>query len=63
MKPTEIEHINGVILKHAKVLNIVCPANEKISLLIRQLSSEADVPVEQRPPIAAETLLAWVTQK
>jgi 2-dehydropantoate 2-reductase len=62
-KPTEIEHINGAILKHAKGLNIVCPANEKISLLIRQLSSEADVPVEQRPPIAAETLLAWVTQK
>jgi 2-dehydropantoate 2-reductase len=62
-KPTEIEHINGAILKHAKTLNIACPANEKISGLIRQLSDTASLTQEQKPPIAAKTLLAWVSGK
>ena len=60
-KPTEIEHINGAILKHAKALIIVCPANEKISFLISQLSSRETLTVEQKPPIAAKTLLEWVS--
>jgi 2-dehydropantoate 2-reductase len=62
-KPTEIEHINGAILKHAKTLNIACPVNEKISDLIIQLSDLASQTHEQKPPIAAETLLAWVSGK
>jgi 2-dehydropantoate 2-reductase len=62
-KPTEIEHLNGAILKNAKNLNINCPANEKISSLISQLSENAHLTDEQKPPIAAETLLAWVSAK
>ena len=62
-KPTEIEHINGAILNYGKRLKIACPANEKISFLIRKLNSQTDVPDGHRPPIPAETLLAWVTQK
>lgn len=62
-KPTEIEHINGAILKHAKSLNIACPANEKIRGLILQLSNETILTEEQKPPIASETLLAWVSVK
>ena len=30
-KTTKMEHLNSAILKHAKTLNIACPANEKIS--------------------------------
>ena len=56
-KPTEIEHINGAILKHAKSLNIACPANEKISSLISQLGGEVSLSEQQNPPIAAEQLL------
>jgi 2-dehydropantoate 2-reductase len=59
-KSTEIEHINGAILKHAKLLNIACPANQTISSLIRLLSDDVALTDEQKPPIAAETLLAWV---
>jgi 2-dehydropantoate 2-reductase len=62
-KPTEIEHINGAILKHAKSLNIACPANAKISGLIRQLSDTTSLTQEQKPPIAAETLSTWVSGK
>jgi 2-dehydropantoate 2-reductase len=62
-KSTEIEHINGAILKHAKTLNIDCPANEKISGLIRKLSDAEHLTDEQKPPIAAKTLLAWVSGK
>tara|TARA_R110002153_G_scaffold171435_2_gene324273 strand:- start:15286 stop:16350 length:1065 start_codon:yes stop_codon:yes gene_type:complete len=62
-KPTEIVHINGAILKYAKTVNIACPANEKISSLISQLSGNASLTDEQKPPIAAETLLAWVSAK
>jgi 2-dehydropantoate 2-reductase len=62
-KPTEIEHINGAILKHAKNLNVACPVNEKISGLIRQLSDTKSLTQEQKPPIAAETLLTWVSGK
>lgn len=62
-KPTEIEHLNGAILKQAKTLNIACPANEKISSLIRQLSNNTCTTTEQKPPIAAEALLAWVSGK
>jgi 2-dehydropantoate 2-reductase len=62
-KPTEIEHINGAILKHAKTLNIACPVNEKISGLIRQLSDAKSLTQEQKPPIAAEILLTWVSGK
>jgi 2-dehydropantoate 2-reductase len=62
-KPTEIEHINGAILKHAKTLNIACPANEKIIFLIRQLSGNVHFSAEQKPPITSETLFAWVSEK
>lgn len=62
-KLTEIEHINGAILKHAKTLNIACPANEKIISLISQLLDHARLSAEQKPPIAAETLLKWVSGK
>ena len=62
-KPTEIEHINGAILKHGKTLNIACPANKKISELIGQLSGEGDLTEVQKPPIAGETLFAWVYDK
>ena len=62
-KPTEIEHLNGAILKNAKNVNIDCPANEKIISLISQLSGNASLTEEEKPPIAAETLLAWVTGK
>jgi 2-dehydropantoate 2-reductase len=62
-KPTEIEHLNGAILKQAKLLNIACPANEKISSLIRQLSDGTCTTAKQKPPIAAEALLAWVLGK
>jgi 2-dehydropantoate 2-reductase len=62
-KPTEIEHINGAILKYARTLNIACPANEKIRSLISQLSGKANLTDEQQPPIAAATLLDWVSGK
>jgi 2-dehydropantoate 2-reductase len=62
-KPTEIEHINGAILKHAKTLNITCPGNEKIISLISQLRDKAQLSAEKKPPIAAETLLKWVSGK
>ncbi|WP_299071721.1 2-dehydropantoate 2-reductase [uncultured Paraglaciecola sp.] len=62
-KPTEIEHINGAILKHAKTLEMACPVNQKISQLISQLSDKTPLRTEQKPPIAANTLLAWVTEK
>jgi 2-dehydropantoate 2-reductase len=62
-KATEIEHINGAILTHAKALNIACPANEKISYLIRQLNTKTDMTAEQKPPIAARTLLQWVSDR
>lgn len=62
-KPTEIEHINGAILQHANSLHIACPANEKIRTLICQLSGEADIDIAQKPPIAAKTLLEWVSKK
>lgn len=62
-KPTEIEHLNGAILKYAKQLNIACPGNEKISALIRNLTSEDKVIGIQKPPIAADTLLAWVSNQ
>jgi len=62
-KPTEIEHINGAILKQAKALDLSCPANQKIRDLIIQLSHETDLTDKQKPPIAAETLLAWVSGK
>lgn len=61
-KPTEIEHINGAILAHANALNIACPANEKISVLVRQLSTQANLRGDQKPPIPAKTLLAWVRE-
>lgn len=60
-KPTEIEYINGAILKHAKQLNINCPANEKIMGLIRPLNSDKNINADHKPPITAERLLAWVT--
>lgn len=62
-KTTEIEHINGAIIKQAKTLNIACPANEKISLLISQLSDKTNLTDKQIPPIVAETLLSWVSGK
>lgn len=62
-KPTEIEHINGAILKYANTLSIACPANEKIISLISQLSSEVHLSVEQKPPIAAKKLIEWVSGK
>ncbi|MFT6988837.1 MAG: 2-dehydropantoate 2-reductase [Paraglaciecola sp.] len=62
-KPTEIEHINGAILKYAKTLNIACPVNEKISSLICQLNDKANLTEDQQPPIAAEVLLVWVSGK
>ena len=62
-KPTEIEHINGAILTHAKTFNIACPANAKISDLIRQLSDTVSLTQDHKPPIAAETLLTWVSGK
>lgn len=61
-KPTEISHINGAILKHAKTLNIATPANQKISLLISQLNNKSELSSEQKPPIAPDRLLAWVTK-
>jgi 2-dehydropantoate 2-reductase len=61
-KPTEISHINGAILKHAKPLNIATPANQKISLLISQLSNKSGLATDQKPPIKADTLLTWVTK-
>lgn len=60
-KPTEIEHINGAIIKHAQALNIPCPANQKISALIQQLSDKASLSSEHKPPIAAKALLQWVS--
>ena len=62
-KPTEMEHINGAILKHAKNLNIACPANEKISSVVRGLNDKQSLLVEQKPPIAAKTLWSWVNKK
>lgn len=62
-KSTEIEHINGAILKHAKALHIHCPANEKIISLIRALSNDKALDADHKPPIAAETLLRLVTHK
>jgi 2-dehydropantoate 2-reductase len=62
-KPTEIEHINGAILQHAKTLGIACPVNEKVSDLIIQLSNKTELTDEQKPPIAAQTLLARVLGK
>ena len=61
-KPTEIQHINGSILKYAKTLNIACTANEKIIGLISQLSDDSCISAEQKPPITAEKLLAWVSE-
>jgi 2-dehydropantoate 2-reductase len=62
-KPTEIEHINGAILEQAKAMKIACPANAKISTLISQLSGEANIDITRKPPIAAKTLLEWVSRK
>lgn len=61
-KKTEIEHINGAIIKHAQALNIPCSANHKISELIRELSPDADKNALLIPPIAADVLLKWVTK-
>jgi 2-dehydropantoate 2-reductase len=62
-KPTEIDHINGAILKHAKYLNIHCPANEKITALVSQLIGDNNFIPKEKLPVAAEILWSWVSEK
>jgi 2-dehydropantoate 2-reductase len=56
-KPTEIDHINGAILEHAKNLGIKCPANEKIRELINQLNPDTTVSSDVKHPIGDRELL------
>lgn len=60
-KATEIQHINGAIIQHAKALGVSCMANEKVSALIQQLTEHAEVKPSLNPPVSAVTLLNWVT--
>jgi 2-dehydropantoate 2-reductase len=62
-KPTEIDHINGAILKQAKSLNIPCPANEKITSLVSQLIGDNHFTPKEKLPVAAEILWSWISKK
>lgn len=59
-KQTEIEHLNGAILKNAKQLGIDCPVNENIVELIHQMENEMQSN-GHRSAIGAKDLLASVT--
>lgn len=61
-KLTEIVHINGAVLKHAKKLGISCPANETMCTLIANLRNTDRVPEQQLPPISAKMLLLQISK-
>lgn len=60
-KITEIEHINGAVLRHAKKLGVSCPVNEKMCALITNLQNRSRVPEQQIPPISASMLLKHIS--
>lgn len=70
-KLSEIETMNGAILKHARLLDIDCTTSEKINSSITPLKSGAELTSdlileltsEQKPSIAPETLLIRVSEK
>lgn len=61
-KKTEIEHLNGAVIEHGKLLNIACPANTQICVLIRQLSTSHPVKQLEKPPINSCTLLQIISE-
>jgi 2-dehydropantoate 2-reductase len=60
-KLTEINYLNGAVIKHGKDVNVLCPVNEKIVQLILQLTPDKRDAAKNRPPIGAEALLQLVT--
>ncbi|MFT4940594.1 MAG: 2-dehydropantoate 2-reductase [Paraglaciecola sp.] len=61
-KETEIDYLNGAILKQAELLNISCPVNEKIVTLIKQLSNaeQNKSTVGLQRPVSATKLQALI---
>jgi 2-dehydropantoate 2-reductase len=62
-KETEIDYLNGAILKQAALLNISCPVNEKIVAIIRQMSSteKNEQMAELHRPVSAKMLQRLIT--
>jgi 2-dehydropantoate 2-reductase len=59
-KGTEIDYLNGAILKASTSLNLPCPVNEKIVQLVKSISAKEQDALPR--PIGAKELLRLVEQ-
>ena len=60
-KATEIDHLNGAVLAAASHLQLVCPANEKIIELVKNISSHGQNALQR--PVSGKKLLRLIEQQ